>query len=159
MKMSKNLSDLYDCIYEISDSFKSHRDAVKGFEGKPLGYRIIYSIDYVDSDLRNGGISQLYSNSTWSLILDAIAGAKELDFLELANALTEILFYYHQKDRSKMKKRINEELFAGICSEWSKDLGTLEHQYYAAFDSRNIDDTQEIWEPAIVEMPQLFKSS
>lgn len=60
------LKPIFRQIYSISDKFKSHKDAITGFEGYPLGFKYLYCLSFIDSDIRNGGIYQFYSNSTLS---------------------------------------------------------------------------------------------
>ena len=145
-KISDKLNKIYNDIYHISDNFKSHKDGVMGFSSAPSGFKYIYALDYIDSDIRNGGIYQLHSNSTWHLILDAIEGAREFGCKELSAVLLEILYYYHKENRSKMKRRIREQIFQQIPSGWNKDLEALEDDYYSTFDHLNISGTTEIWE-------------
>ncbi len=147
--MTEKLRNLYDKIYDISDNFKSHKSAITGFEGFPDEYKFIYAIDYVDSDIKNGGIYQLYQNSTWHLILDAIEGAKSFGLHMLSENLKAILFYYYKNEKSKMKKRIPESYFDKFPDTWNKNLDDLEDEYYSVFDALKIKSTTKLWESLI----------
>ncbi|MBM83765.1 MAG: hypothetical protein CMJ78_24680 [Planctomycetaceae bacterium] len=152
-----SMNKLYDQIYDIADNFKSYKQAVTGFDGAPIGFKYIFSIDYVDADIRNGGIYQLHHNSTWHLILDAIEGTKVVGFDKLSETLREILFYYHRNGRSKMKKRIPDNYFDDMPDNWDKDLDKLEGQYYRCFSRLKTDDTRDLWKTVIKKQLELLQ--
>ena len=132
------IEQLLDTIFAVADKFASHRDALTGFNGFPDGYIQIYALHYVDAEIRNGGIYQLYANSTWCLVLDAIQGCEQFGFDQLADALKGIVYYYHKNGRSKLKRRIPKEFFLAYTPT-STTLPDLEDQYYSAFDRLGSD--------------------
>lgn len=147
---------LLRAIWNVADKFKSHRDAVSGFADHPAGYRFIYALNYVDADIRNGGISQLYFNSTWSLMPDAVAGAVAFKCDSLATSLRKIVLYYHQRGRSKLSRKLTDDFFVGISTKAKISLDDLENEYYESFDKIEADGVESAWERGVKETPQLF---
>jgi hypothetical protein len=91
----------------------------------------------VHADILNGGISQLYANSTWALIVDAEDAAKTAGIEEVSRLLREIIYYYHLKGRSKHKRRLTNDYFADMPAEWRKSLRVLDDEYFALEDQAN----------------------
>lgn len=154
--MTDELNQIYNRIYSISDQFKSHKDAKTAFNEFPKGYKYIYAIDYVDADLRNGGIYQLHSNSTWHLVPIAIEGAEAFELKKLAKVLKQILFYYYKKGQSKMKRLIPDDFFDDLTNEGDKNLSDLEEDYYCFFDETDQKDTVSLWEKLVREKNNLL---
>jgi predicted acyl esterase len=90
-----------------------------------------FAYHYVGADIINGGISQLYGYSTWSLILTAIKACQQAKAGEEERLLKEIVLYYHQKGRSRLEKQLPENSFDDIKQPMEKSLSQLEDEYYA----------------------------
>jgi hypothetical protein len=128
----------------------------KQLKTHPPGYRILFSLVFVDSEIRNGGISQLYANSTWRLMPHAIEAASLLNLAGLANTLREIVYYYHQNNRSKLKKVLPPDLFLKMPRNWSKSLDTLERDYYSQFPLDPRISAKHYIGAMLIERPELL---
>lgn len=123
-------SAVFDRIDETVEPFESYKKALDDMRDLPSGYAFCFAMHYVHADIFNGGISQLYGNSTWCLILDAVGAANAAGQEEVADVLREIVYYYHSKGRSKLKRRITVDYFNGIPAGWDKSLEQLEDDYF-----------------------------
>ena len=124
-------TEVFDRIDSLIEPFDSYKQALGDLRDIPPGFAYCFAIHYVHADIFNGGISQLHGNSTWCLILDAIDGANAAKVTNVAQVLREIVYYYHSKGRSKLKRRISDGYFDGMPSDWDKSLATLEDDYFA----------------------------
>ena len=124
-------------IDEAIEPFSSYKNALAALAELPRGYSLCFAFHYVHADILNGGISQLYGNSTWSLIVDAVEAAETANIHAVASLLREIIFYYHEKNRSKLKRRVTDEFFTSIPSGWQKSLAVLDDEYFALEDQAN----------------------
>ncbi len=113
------------------EPFSSYRNAVDALRKLPPGYLLCFAFGCVHADLSNGGASQLYRNSTWPMIVDAIEAAEVTNMRAVASLLREIVYYYHNKNRSKLTSRVTEEFFASIPRGWQKSLAELDNEYLA----------------------------
>jgi len=104
----------------------------------PLGYSLYFALHYVNADLLNGGISQLNSNPTWSLILTAIKACQQASAPKIEYLLKEIVLYYYQRGRSRLKKEIPDGFFDGFDQPLAKSLTELEDEYYA--QDKNVEN-------------------
>lgn len=125
---------VFNRIDEIIEPFSSYKNALADLESLPRGYSLCFAFHYVHADILNGGISQLYGNSTWPLIIDAEEAAREAGVEAVACLLREIMYYYHLKGRSKLKRRLTDEYFAGISKNWQKSLPALDDEYFSLED-------------------------
>jgi hypothetical protein len=125
---------VFNRIDEVIAPFTNYRKALDDLRALPPGYAMCFATHYVHSDIFNGGISQLYGNSTWALILDAIAAAENANVKPLATVLKEIVFYYHKRDRSKLKRQIDDNYFADMPDDWNKSLGQLDDEFFRLGD-------------------------
>lgn len=116
-------------IEEMIQPFSSYKNAIAALAEHPRGYSLCFAFHYVHAELLNGGVSQLHSNSAWPLIVDAVEAAETAGTKNVASLLREIIYYYHQRNRSKFKRRITDEYFAGIPSDWHKALTDLDAEY------------------------------
>ena len=121
---------VFNRIDEAIEPFENYRKALDVLRQLPPGYAMCFASHYVHADILNGGISQLYANSTWSLILDAIDAAEKGGVSTVAKVLKEIVFYYHQSGRSKLKRRISEGYFNDMPDNWSKTFEQLDDEYF-----------------------------
>ncbi|TWU50740.1 hypothetical protein Poly51_40330 [Rubripirellula tenax] len=124
-------TEVFDRIDSVIEPFDSYKRALEDLREIPPGFAYCFAIHYVHADIFNGGISQLHGNSSWCLILDAIDGAKAANVPAVAQVLREIVYYYHAKGRSKLKRRIPDGYFDDMPSDWDKSLETLEDDYFA----------------------------
>ena len=116
--------------------FQGYKPALVSLECLPPGYSLCFAFHYVDADLSNGGNSQLYSNSTWCLILTAQRAAEVAAANELSSVIKEIVYYYHRKGRSKLKRSIPDGYFNDMPKNWDKSLSDLENDYFALDSQR-----------------------
>ena len=121
---------IFNKIDSIIEPFKSYRHALVKLSDAPDGYKYCFAFHYVNAEILNGGISQLYGNSSWCLILDAISASEAAGYSDVSNNLREIVYYYHLKGRSKLKRRIGGNFFADIGSNWNKTLQQLDDEYF-----------------------------
>ena len=119
------------------EPFRDYKSALRDLGELPRGYALCFAFHYVHSDILNGGISQLYSNSTWSLVVDAEDAAQQAGLQAVSSLLREIVYYYHRQGRSKHKRRLGEDYFSEIPSGWDKSLSQLDDQYFAMEDDAN----------------------
>jgi len=122
---------LWQTIDEATIHFKSYKETFKRLSMLSQGYALCFAFHYVDAEIINGGISQLYSNPTWSLVLAAIEACHRAKSTKLEQILREVVLYYHQRDRSRLKRQLTEEFFAGIKRPMAKSLSELEDEYNA----------------------------
>ncbi|EMB13465.1 DMP19 family protein [Rhodopirellula europaea] len=111
--------------------------AVQDLQALPPGYALCYAFQHVHAEILNGGISQLYSNSAWSLILQAEEAARQAGVSRVSNLLREIVFYYHQRNRSKHKRSLAEDYFASLPSNWDKSLKQLDDDFFCMEQDAN----------------------
>src|SRR6476469_7308710 len=104
----------------LIEPFKSYKESLAKLAGSPPGYAYCFAFAYVRADILNGGISQLYGNSTWCLVPDAIKAAEAASEPKIAQVLTEIVYYYHRKGRSKLTRRISDADFKSMRKTWNK---------------------------------------
>lgn len=123
-----------DAVFDRFDSeIGPHDDckaALRKVQSLPPGYALCFAHDYVHSDICNGGISQAYSNSTWSLMLIAEQAAHRAGANNVSMLMREIVYYYHLKGRSKHKRNIPADYFAALPSEWDKSLKQLDDEHF-----------------------------
>jgi len=121
---------VFNRIDEAIEPFTNYRKALDSLRSLPPRYAMCFASHYVQADIFNGGISQLHANSTWSLILDAIAAAESANLPPDARVLKEIVYYYHKKGRSKLKRRIDDSYFTDMPDDWNKSLEQLDDEYF-----------------------------
>src|SRR5262245_36872986 len=95
-------------IDRLIEPFESYKKSLAKLAVAPPGYAYCFAFSYVSADILNGGISQLYGNSTWCLIPDAIMAAEAASETKISQALREIVYYYHRKGRSKLSRRMTD---------------------------------------------------
>jgi hypothetical protein len=133
--------------------FKGYREALATLKASaPRGYALVFSFHYVDADILNGGISQLNANPTWSLLLEAVDAANVAGCADVDRVLRQALLYYHERGRSRFKKSITDEFFAGLDRPMSKSLRQLDEDYYALEEERrsvvsNLLRKPDLWRP------------
>lgn len=152
------LDEVHQRIDSIIDPFQSYLSYPRARESlmhAPPGFRYVFALWFVDADIKNGGIYQLYSNSTWCLIPDAVEGAEALRLSALAQVLREIIYYYHRGGRSKLKRRLSADYFTGIRSDWSKTLAQLEDEFYAVLPPPQ-QSMADLLEQPVPTHPNLF---
>jgi hypothetical protein len=110
---------------------------LKRLQALPSGYSYCFAFRYVDADICNGGISQLYANSTWPLTLSAYHAAVEAEAPDVARVLKEVIYYYHRTGRSRFKRQLSEAFFHDLPKAWDKSLSQLEDEYYALDNQRS----------------------
>jgi hypothetical protein len=132
-----NLSDaekrerqIFDTIDSIIEPFTSYRNALAALDNHPAGYSLCFAFHHVHSEIFNGGVSQLYSNSSWRLILEAIRAAEAAQAIPVSDTLREVVYYYHLKGRSKLKRQLDDDYFARMDSNWGKSISQLDDQYF-----------------------------
>lgn len=125
-----NETSVFNRIDETIEPFENYRKALDDLPALPPGYAQCFATHYVHSDIFNGGISQLYGNSTWCLILDAITAAENAGIESVATVLKEIVYYYHKRDRSKLKRRIDANHFTDMPDGWDKSLEQLDDEFF-----------------------------
>ena len=150
------LSNFYGKLYGFIEDLQSYDEERSAFAEQPAIYRYVYAIDWMDSEIRNGGVDQLYRNSTWPWILDAIEGAEVLGLDALAKALRMTVAYYHAKGRSKLKRRADAAFFASLPKPPKGGLDALEDRYYSALDKHGIDEFKEYWTAQLASKSSLF---
>ena len=154
----------YDTVWhrinEIIEPFRSYKESQEKLSKHPPGYGFVFALNYVDADIRNGGIPQLYQNTTWPLIFDAAEGARAFGWSELTQALIEIIYYYHRSGRSRLKRRIPPGYFDNLKEDWNKSLQQLEDQFYAAYgrtsDAKWYRSLSEVLPPLVTQHNELF---
>jgi hypothetical protein len=129
--------DVFETIEATIEPFTGYKKALQKLQALPRGYSLCFAYHYVHADILNGGISQLYSNSTWSLILQAEIAASLAGMTNVSTLLREIVYYYHVKGRSKHKLSIAEDYFAELRPNWSKSLKELDDEYFTLEDEAN----------------------
>ncbi len=67
---------IFSRIDETIEPFTNYRKTLDDLRSLPPGYAMCFASHYVQADIFSGGISQLDGNSTWALILDAVAAAE-----------------------------------------------------------------------------------
>jgi hypothetical protein len=130
-------NDVFETIEATIKPFTGHKKALEKLQALAHGYSLCFAYHYVHADILNGGISQLYSNSTWSLILEAENAANTAGQKNVATLLREVVYYYHKKGRSKHKLWITEDYFAALPPNWNKSLNELDAEYFALEDQAN----------------------
>ena len=129
--------EVFDTIEATIKPFTGYKKALQKLQALPRGFSLCFAYHYVHADIRNGGISQLYSNSTWSLILEADNAASTAGQKDVATLLREIVYYYHKNGRSKHKLSIPENYFSGLPANWNRSLESLDDEYFALEGSAN----------------------
>ncbi len=124
-------NEVFDTIEATIKPFTSYKSALQKLQTLPRGYSLCFAYQHVHADISNGGISQLYSNSTWSLILEAENAAIAAGLKSVATLLREIVYYYHSQGRSKHKLSIAEDYFAELPPNWNRSLEELDDNYLA----------------------------
>lgn len=122
--------DVFERIDKTIERADSYREAHKLLERLPPGYLQCFAFNYIDADICNGGISQAYRNSTWSLMPMAVAACDTAESQTLSSLLRAMILYYHQSGRSKLKRQINDDYFIGIAQPVKKTLSQLEDEYF-----------------------------
>jgi hypothetical protein len=129
--------EVFDTIEATIKPFTSYKKALQKLQALPRGFSLCFAYQYVHADILNGGVSQLYSNSTWSMILEAENAASTAGQTNVSTLLREIVYYYHNNGRSKHKLSIPENYFAGLPANWNKSLEKLDDEYFALEGSAN----------------------
>ncbi len=121
---------VFDQIDATLKPFTSFKSALQKLQALPRGYTLCFAFHSVHTDILNGGISQLYSNSTWALILQAEVAASLAGMNNVSTLLREIVYYYHLQGRSKHKLSLAEDYFAELPPTWNKSLKQLDDEYF-----------------------------
>jgi hypothetical protein len=127
-------NQVFKRIDALIEPFQSYKNALEKLSNSPRGYTLCFAFHYVYADIFNGGISQLYGNSTWSLMLDAIEAAEAANEPTVARSLREIVYYYHRKGRSKFKRQVSDDYFKSIPKKWNKTLENLDDELFKLDD-------------------------
>ena len=122
---------VFDRMEQAVEPFTTYKNALVELSRLPRGYSLCFAFHYVHAEILNGGIYQLYANSTWSLIVDAEDAAKTAGIEEVSRLLREIIYYYYLKGRSKHKRRLTDDYFANMPVDWDKSLAVLDDEYFA----------------------------
>ncbi len=131
------VEQVFDRIDAAISPFSNYKTARRQLQSLPTGYLLCFAFHYVQAELLNGGVSQLYSSSTWSLILDAEEAAHVAGVAGVSTLLREIVYYYHLKGRSKHKRRIDDDYFSPLSTNWGKSLQQLDNNWYDTEDAAN----------------------
>jgi hypothetical protein len=115
----------------------SYKESLETLSKEPIGYGFCFAFHHINTDVCNGGISQLYANSTWALIPTAVQACKAARCFELEQLLRKIVLYYHQKGRSRLKRQIPENFFGDLEHTMCKSLAELEDEFFSLIDQRN----------------------
>lgn len=121
---------VFTVIDSIIEPFTDYRSALRDLQALPRGYALCFAFHHVHSDVLNGGISQLYANSTWALILEAENAASQAGVSSVSTLLREIVYYYHLKGRSKHKRNLADDYFSALPLDWAKSLQQLDDEYF-----------------------------
>jgi hypothetical protein len=128
---------LWQTLFEATEPFQGYKKALEKLSAiLPPGYALCFAFNYVDADICNGGISQLYANPTWSLILVAVEACRRAKATRVEQLLREVVLYYYERGRSRHKRRLTEEFFAGLARPLGRSLSELEEAYFALEDER-----------------------
>jgi hypothetical protein len=114
--------------------FTRYEEALEKLQSLPKGYALCFAAHHVVSEIMNGGAPQLYANSTWPLILTAEQAAREAGVPEVALVLREIVYYHHQKGRSRLERQLGDDFFASIPGGWDKSLKQLNDEFFGVAD-------------------------
>jgi hypothetical protein len=151
------MTDTFDAILERIEKeispFEGYKKSLAQLAKLPPGYALCFSFHHVNADISNGGISQLYGNSTWPLIHMAQRAAEFSGSKQLAFLLKQIIFYYHRKGRSRLKRELSTTYFESIDSNWDRTLSELEDEYFSLEQER-----ESLVKRLISENPLLFTS-
>lgn len=125
---------VFERIESTIEPFSDYKSALRDLEALPRGYALCFAFHHVHADILNGGISQFYSNATWALILQAEQAAHEARTSSVSTTLREIVYFYHNKGRSKHKRSLPGDYFDALPVNWNKSLAQLEGQYFGIED-------------------------
>ena len=119
------------------------------------GYGHIHAITRVYNLICAGGLTSYHGSSAWPLIWPAMSGAYDLGLDKLGDCLKSMIFYYHRSGRSKLKRMIPEDFFAGFSIDESLKPGDLTSAYYDLY--RGIGKDEFGWVPRDL-FPQIMSS-
>lgn len=141
-------------IDTLIEPFRGYKESLAKLAGNPPGYAYCFAFTYVRADILNGGISQLYGNSTWCLVPDAIKAAEAAAEPKVAQVLREMVYYYHRKGRSKLSRRMSDDDFKSIRKTWNKSLGDLDEEFLALAGR-----VKKVVDKLCKSQPHLFESN
>ena len=84
---------------------------------------------------------------------DAIDAAETAGLTELSHLLVQIVFYYHRRNKSRLKRRIDKTVFDAIANGWDKSLKQLNDEYFELENAANdviptlCSEHQQLFEP------------
>jgi hypothetical protein len=123
-------NSLWETIDQCVENATNYKDALNKLSALPRGYSLCFAFNYVDADLCNGGIGQLYRNSTWSLMLKAIDACRVAKQHDLERLLKQVVLHFHERGKSRFKKEIKEDFFSDLNRPLERSLDELEAMYF-----------------------------
>ncbi|MDH5738772.1 MAG: DMP19 family protein [Nitrospira sp.] len=125
----RTAESVFERIDKEISPFNGYKEALAALERLTPGYKYCFAFHYVDADICNGGITQLYENPTWVLITTAVEACNCAGAFELEMLLRQVVLYYHQRGRSRLKKKLCPDFFDGLDLSTKKTLSELEDEY------------------------------
>ena len=152
-----NSHTVWSRIESTTKGSLSYKDSLAKLQALPSGYKFLFSLHYVDADILNGGFNQLHQNSTWALIVTAIEAAKAFGFPRWATLLKSVVYYYHRKGRSRLKRQIGSDYFSDIDTSSVQSFQELEDEYFEFSEQLYKDPKhKDLWDVVIKRLPSLF---
>lgn len=129
----------WEAIEPIWDDLPiSHSNSLHQFMKKlTMGQAGLISLDWCQKEIRNGGIRQLFENSTGNIVPWAVEGFKMIGANKYADILSKSslkLGEEYPKSGSARKKA-----YKGLTKEDKEEIENLEDQFFELINSKDYD--------------------
>ena len=120
-------------IYDGGDTF------LKQYNASPEASRILFSAHWTQSEVRNGGFDQYFSNSTGVLAPEAVSAFRALGMPMSATAIEHAMAFFdspYPRERSEREDALEAAFEASDDDEYDP-FGDLNDSFFELLDTEN----------------------
>ena len=131
--------DLVDPIWDTVSIYDGGDAFLKQYNASPEASRILFAAHWTQSEVRNGGFDQYFSNSTGVLAPEAAAAFRSLGMPKSAAAVEQAMAFFdspYPRDRSEREEAL-EAAFDSSTSDDFDPFGELNESFFELLDTEN----------------------
>ncbi len=126
--------NLVEPVWEVINIYEGPEVFLRTYQEAPRNAALLFAAHFCQSEIRNGGFAQFFSNSTGVLAPEALDGFKAIGQIEVARTLEEAMQTLgpdYIRDR-----RTRQDLLRDLARDQENVLGTLNGGLYKAYNTR-----------------------
>lgn len=127
---------LVETVWEEISIYDGEKIFLAQYENAPTAARLLFAAHWCQSEIRNGGLRQLFLNSTGVLAPEAIHGFKAIDTPKLAELIQEAVGLFG-KVYPRAKSARKKVLSGANKEEISAKLDNLESKFFQYLETEN----------------------